>query len=240
MLNHLNLKVVLFDLYGTLVDVRTDEHRPELWDMLARYLRYQGLSVEAKGLYSSFTDMADQAQHDTAEEYPETDVKKIFSKILGKLGCEAPGPLSTDVCKLFRTLSIVHTRLFDDTVPALEALRTGFQVGLVSDAQRVFLDSEIEMMGLAPLLDVVIASTDYGFHKPDRRLFDKALESLGVPPEKAIYVGDNVQRDICGANAANIPGVLLARDDTYIDEDSQCQPYRTVRSLSELSAWLVP
>jgi putative hydrolase of the HAD superfamily len=241
MLDNLNPEAVLFDLYGTLLDIRTDERQPELWQTLARYLRYQGcLRADAERLQMSFTEMAAREQRDTDEKYPETDVKGLFGNIVQDLGCQQPEPLSTDVSKLFRTLSIVHMELFDDTLPALQALRTRFKVGLVSDAQRVFCEPEIEMTGLAPLLDVVIISTDYGYHKPDPRLFASALSFLQVDPQSAIFIGDSVRRDICGAENADVPAVLLARNGPREGDDAAQRPYLTVSSLSELCDLLLP
>jgi putative hydrolase of the HAD superfamily len=240
MLGNLNPEAVLFDLYGTLLDIRTDEHQPGLWQTLARYLRYHGLPADAERLQMSFTEMADRKQRDSDEQYPETDVKGLFGKIVQDLGCQQPEQLSTDVSKLFRTLSIVHMDLFDDTLPALQALRTRFKVGLVSDAQRVFLEPEIQMTGLAPLLDVVVISTDHGYHKPDPRLFVRALSDLRVDPQSAIFIGDSVRRDICGAENANIPAVLLARNGPRAGDDAAQRPYATVSSLSELRDWLLP
>lgn len=240
MLDNLNPEAVLFDLYGTLLDIRTDEHQPELWQTLARYLRYQGLSADAERLRMNFTEMADREQRDSDEQYPETDVKGIFGNIVQDLGCLQPESLSTDVSKLFRTLSIVHMELFDDTLPALQTLRTRFKVGLVSDAQRVFLEPEIQMTGLAPLLDVVIISTDHGYHKPDPRLFASALSLLQIDSQSAVYIGDSVRRDICGAENANIPAVLLARNGPREGDDAAQHPYSTVKSLSELCDRLLP
>jgi len=129
--------------------------------------------------------------------------------------------------------------LFDDTIDSLRALRTRFKVGLVSDAQRVFSDSEIEMTGLSSLLDVVVISTDYGYHKPDRRLFDMAVDSLGTTAERALYVGDNVRRDICGAKNAQLTSVLLSRRGKDHPDLDLCKPDRIVRSLHELCEWLL-
>jgi len=240
MLDNLNPKAVLFDLYGTLLDIQTDEQRPELWQTLARYLRYQGLPADAGRLQESFAEMVDRGQQDSSEQYPETDVRGLFSQIVQDLGCLEPGPFSTDVSRLFRTLSIVRMELFDDTLPVLQALRTKFKIGLVSDAQRVFLQPEIEMTGLAPLLNVVIISTDYGFHKPDPRLFASALSLLGIDSQSAIFIGDSVRRDICGAENANIPAVLLARDGRREGDDAAQRRYPTVNSLSEVCEWLLP
>lgn len=239
MLDNLTTEAVLFDLYGTLLDIKTDENRPELWQTLARYLRYQGLPADADHLQKSFAEMADRMQQDTDEQYPETDVKELFEKIVQDLGCRNPKIFSIDVSRLFRTLSIVRMGLFDDTLPALRALRTRFRLGLVSDAQGVFLKPEIEMTGLAPLLDAVIISTDHGFHKPDPRLFASALSDLRVNSQSAIFVGDSVRRDICGAKKANIPAVLLTRDGSPEGDDAEQRSYPTVNSLSELCDWLL-
>jgi putative hydrolase of the HAD superfamily len=239
MLEGLTPAAVLFDLYGTLIDITTDEHIPELWLTLSRYLRYRHLVTTPESLYAQYLKLAAEAQAAGREAHPETDVQGIFSEVLRDMGCADADTVSIGVSQLFRALSIVHLEVFDDTVPALDALRTRYKVGLVSDAQRVFVDAELEMTGLASRFDAVVISGDHGYHKPDERLFSRALELLDVPPNRALYVGDNVGRDICGAKAAQMTAIFLDRSEEADPSTFSCTPDRVVHSMSELCDWLM-
>jgi len=239
MSNDLRPRAVLFDLYRTLLDIWTDEHRPEVWAKLAHFLRYQGLPADAGTLHNTFFGMLQSSQKESSDEHPEVDVLGIFRTMLLQLGYNGSDHFFVEVTQLFRKLSIVHFDLFPDTLPTLQALHGSFKLGLVSDAQRVFLEPEIEMTGLTPLLDIIIISSDYGFHKPDPRLFAMALEGLGVSAEQAVYIGDSIPRDICGAQKANLPAILLNRDGHLDDNECSCKPDKIFSTLDELRAWLL-
>ena len=51
-------------------------------------------------------------------------------------------------------------------------------------------------MGLTDFFDPIVISGDHGFRKPDRRLFQMALDGVGVPAEQALYVGNDMYRDV--------------------------------------------
>jgi putative hydrolase of the HAD superfamily len=54
----------------------------------------------------------------------------------------------------------------------------------------------------------VIVSGDYGYRKPDQRLFVAALARLGVRPDQAVYVGNDMHRDVFGAQQAGMRTVF--------------------------------
>lgn len=236
-------KAVLFDLYGTLIDILTDEYRPELWEALSRFLRYEGLRVEGEKLKEAYFSSVQSSQEQSAEEHPEIDVEAIFREILRSLGRplrsrhRSHAHLSTTVTKLFRALSIVKFGPYPDALDALKTLKPAFKLGLISNAQRLFLETEMEWAGLSPLFDALVVSSDHGVTKPDGRLFSEAVRSLGVSPQEAIYVGDNAFRDVCGAHKAGIYSVLLKRGE-YKQHHRDCEPDATFDSLEEMVRWL--
>lgn len=52
--------------------------------------------------------------------------------------------------------------------------------------------------------EFVIATSEYLFRKPHRRIFDLALEKAGIEPDGAWYAGDNYECDVAGARGAGI------------------------------------
>jgi putative hydrolase of the HAD superfamily len=232
-------KAVLFDLYNTLIDIVTDEHDVEVWRNLTRYLRYQGLVSDPVMLHDSFFATIHTMLRESAEPHPEVDLLGAFGRLLHGIGYVGPEQFSLQVTQLFRALSMRRFGLFPDALPALTALRPSFRLGVISDAQRAFLDPETQLLGLRPFLDIRIASWDYGFRKPDVRLFKMALAALGAQPSEAVYIGDHPYRDICGAHAAGIQAVLIQRDGRVGADRRACAPDRVVTSLNELTTWLL-
>ena len=84
----------------------------------------------------------------------------------------------------------------------------GLRLGVVSNSDgRV--EEALQAAGLRHYFDSVIDSALVGVEKPDPRIFQAALNALGVAPDEALYVGDLYEVDIVGARAAGIQAVLL-------------------------------
>jgi putative hydrolase of the HAD superfamily len=112
-----------------------------------------------------------------------------------------------------------------ETLARLQA--AGLRLGVVSNSDgRV--EQALEAAGLRSYFDVVIDSALVGVEKPDPRIFQAALERLGVEPDEALYVGDLYEVDVLGARAAGIDAVLLGHGE---GADSSC---RWVSSIEDL------
>ncbi len=113
----------------------------------------------------------------------------------------------------------------------------GIPVAIVSNndgtAQRQLVDFGICQVGDGPLPSVatVVDSGVLGIAKPDPRIFTPALEALGVPPERALYVGDTVHADVFGATAAGMPVVQLDPYELFGDFDHARLP--TVAAIAD-------
>jgi putative hydrolase of the HAD superfamily len=92
--------------------------------------------------------------------------------------------------------------LGDSTHALLDSIRgRGLRTGLVSNAfdPGWLLHNDLERMALADRLDVAVFSSEVGKRKPDAAIFTAALESLGVEPARALFVGDRRYEDVLGA-----------------------------------------
>jgi len=89
-------------------------------------------------------------------------------------------------------------------------------------------------LGIEELTDVVVYSTGCGAAKPDRQIFDHAMDALGSTPETTLHVGDNLHADYHGASAAGMTAVYLNRHEKAV-EDS----IASVHHLGELDAFFL-
>ena len=117
---------------------------------------------------------------------------------------------------------------------ALERLRgAGLQLVVVSNADGT-IEPMLEEVGLSGFFAGVIDSHHVGFEKPDRRIFDHALERVGADRARTLHVGDLYHADVCGARAAGLKPLLL---DPYQDwQDVDCA---RMDDLGELARHLV-
>ena len=75
---------------------------------------------------------------------------------------------------------------------------------------RVFAESASGVfIRIYNLFNVIIPSGEHGFRKPDNRLFNKYLLRLSVSPRKAVFVGNDIFRDIKGEKSIGMKTVLL-------------------------------
>lgn len=203
-------RAVLYDLYGTLIDIRTDEQDPAAWGTLAQYLGYLGVAIQADELRGQYLRRVEFQLSSSPERHAEVDVFAVFRDIFAAYGRgHVPREKIIDAAMLFRSLSRRRFELFPEAAAVLRRLRQRYAVGLVSDAQWVFTEPELALTGLRDLFEVRVLSSRLGYKKPDPRLFAKALGALRVTPEQAVYVGDNPARDLVGARRAGVRCVLF-------------------------------
>ena len=81
-------KNYIFDFYGTLVDIETDEASPVLWDTMAQIYQSYGATYTGESLQARYKELVQQAEEDLAKEkqvtYPEIDLTVIFVQLYRK------------------------------------------------------------------------------------------------------------------------------------------------------------
>ena len=212
----MGLSAVLFDLYGTLVDIWTDEWDPETYRILSRFLSYYQVFYHPEELAARYQEKAAEKMLDHPGPFGEIDVFQVFEEILAEgLGQQPERSLVFWLARLFRCLTQRHLNLFPDTLPALEELGPQYQLGLVSDAQWVFCEPEIRLLGLSSWFDPIVLSSRYFIRKPDPQIYQHALKSLRLPPDQALCVGNDPEVDLPGPQALGLPVVLIDRQGQF-------------------------
>jgi putative hydrolase of the HAD superfamily len=119
--------------------------------------------------------------------------------------------------------------LFDDTIPALTALRAHYRLGLLSNGSRL-----PETVGLAGYFETVVFAQDHRVAKPDKGIFEVVQRELGIGPDVCALVGDHPVNDVAGAHGAGWRSVWLDRDGTVVFPDDGPRPDAVVSTLCEL------
>ncbi len=206
------IKGILFDLYGTLIDIETDESIEEIYRGIAHYLTYQGVYVHRGEVRDRYYQIMKEQKEACSEEFPEIDVEAIWGEFLRQEGIEgAPArrKLAPILAHLYRGISRKRLRLYPDVKRVLDELRQSYRLAIISDAQPCYALPEMKAVGLDDYFDPVIISGQYGFRKPDQRLTAKALDSMNLTPSEVIFVGNDMYRDIYGASRLGIKTILV-------------------------------
>lgn len=226
------LKAVFFDLYGTLIDILTDEGDPPVYSTLARYLSYHLIRIGPEELKRNYFRGIQAQLEQSRELYPEADVFKVFSVIMQQHGSKTyPEQVVVDAVLLFRSLTMRRFGVFPGVYDLLSSLVAKYKTALISDAQWVFTEPEIAMVGLDRFFPFWILSSRAGFKKPDFRLFDAVMKKCQVHPEESVYIGDLPQRDLVGAKKAGMRCILFRSEDKSYDG---FQPDRCFSDYGEL------
>jgi len=205
------IRAVVFDCYSTLIDIKTNEQKNEIFHYLSLYLQYYGAKVDAAKLKSALDLERDRFMQSKAEQYPEIDLEVAFNNILREEGLGNPF-LAESCCKLFSVLSRERFQLFPDSLPVLEEMKKSrYPIAVVSDAQKVFFPNEGEILGIRQFFKFVLLSTHFGFRKPDPRLFKIACAMLNTLPEEAVYIGNDLEADVKGAKQIGMQAIFLDR-----------------------------
>ena len=222
----LDIQAIAFDVNGTLIDILTDDAMEEIYRSIRHYLTYQGIDLargQVRDLY--FHHMKEQ-MYSSAEKYPEYDAIKIWQRIVSDhqsdftraLPAEKQRQLPLFLAELHRGISRKRLELYPFMFDVLQKLRMKYPLAIVTDAQSVFARAELHKVGIVDMFHPIIISGDYGYRKPDARLFRAATTALAVPPERTLYVGNDMYRDIYGARQIGMKTVLYMSefgDKTY-------------------------
>lgn len=212
MLERLTPKAILFDFYGTLVDIGTDEHDLYPWDVVAKFLHYRGSRASGAELQRDYFGwVADALKKSPHQPNPDIDVLDAFAEVIAKHGVDATRELAYFVAQLYRSLTIRRFELFPEVLEVLEPLSQRFRLALVSDSQEPYIFSELRIAGLARFFPVVVCSAHAGYRKPDKRLFSDALQTMNLTESEVVYVGDSTERDVVGASNAGIQAIWIRR-----------------------------
>jgi putative hydrolase of the HAD superfamily len=191
------VKGVMFDCYKTLIDIKTDENSISTYQPVSRWLMYYGVNISAEDLMREYKWRCKEEIERCREMNSELKVEEVFSKIIRQ---HASWPVNDvtvgiEAARLFRSSSVRRLTVFPQSYRLLQKLKS-YPLGIVSNGQRVFSELEIRHLGLYGFFRFVIFSSDFGYKKPDARIFLEGARQLGLVPHEILYIGDSYENDI--------------------------------------------
>lgn len=222
--------VLLFDVFRTLLAFDGDHVDENTYDHLAGWLRYRGVDVGGDALRSAVADVQAIQLAAAQSPTPDVDTLDVWTSVLSDLGVQRQraGALAPEIALVYRQVTTRSIEVWPGTFEMLDACR-GFRLGIVSNTQRAYTETELRMLGLWGYFEIVVFSSDVLACKPDPVLFDTALAELGVEPSDVLYVGDNPHDDVLGASRAGIRTILLDRGTPVAEGAVLATPLAAVR-----------
>ncbi len=193
----------VFDLYGTLIDIRTDESDPDFRrDFAAFFESCIGADVDVWRFLEegSFCD----------DDFKEIDFAVQMRRIFEMCGKAADDATIVSLANFFRKRSTLRLALYDGVKETLLSLRArGCGLYVLSNAQALFTLPELEELGIAGCFDGVEISSDFGYKKPCALFFERLLDKYSLDASRCVYVGNDIVADIIPAKKLGMRTVYI-------------------------------
>ncbi len=207
-------KNYIFDLYGTLVDINTNEWKASLWKNMAVIYSMHGADYTSKALKKAYEEyLKEQIAQIPSEKYttnPEPQIEYVFQRMFTEKGVDCSLESAKEIGLIFRALSLKYIKLYDGVKELFDAIHAnGGKAYLLSNAQRVFTEPEIRMLGIYDEFEDVIISSDIGCAKPDIKFYRHILQKHALDPKESIMIGNDYITDIQGSYNAGMDSLYL-------------------------------
>ena len=202
----------IFDLYGTLVDIRTNENKAYLWDKMAEMFGFYGAiytRTELKTNYYKYVRELEQEMKKT-EECPEINLDNVIRRLFEDKGVQVEDCTIDFIQKMFRIVSTKFICLYDGVIDFLEALKKkGNKVYLLSNAQCNFTRPELTLLGIEKYFDGILISSEEGCKKPGSSFYNRLLERYHLDKKESIMIGNDSRSDILGSYQVGLDSLYI-------------------------------
>ena len=219
---------VFFDLDRTLWDFDQNSH--DALSQLFDQLRLEEQIKNKRAFISDYKRINDQMWADYRKGLLPKDGLRVGRLLyaLAKHGVEDK-QIASRFAESYLALCPKLTRLFPETIETLTELKSkGKKLHIITNGFSEVQYIKLRKSGLEEFFDVVICSDSIGYNKPDQRIFKEALNKAKAKSEKSVMIGDHLEIDVLGANAAGIQGILF-------DPKNEYKGYLGVKKIKELS-----
>lgn len=244
-----DLKAVLFDLDDTLIDWSQFDgdyysvERPH-FEGLHAHITGLGHSLPAVDvLLDTFREIAQARWESGRQTLISPHLPRILAETLGQHNVPDAALDVDELVDVYKWDAVEGTRVFPEVPQTLQTLLdSGIKIGIVTNAFQTMTmrDRELSDHGLLDYFATCrFAAADVGYLKPHPAIFEAALDCIGTQPEETVFVGDNLNADIAGAQRVGMKAVW--RDTGYHTSRISLgviEPDATLTSLDSIFAHL--
>ena len=192
------MSAILFDLYGTLVDICTNENTNSFWKRFcSKTKKYK--AYDYKFLKRLYLDKCSELE----KQFEEIEISDVFSSLF-----EVDKDTIEKIALLFRRLSRKYYKLYPGVKKLLTELKKNHKIYLLSNAQASFTIPELKSLGIYDLFDGIAISSDYRIKKPNEDFYKQAIENFNITGD-IWMVGNDYQCDIIPAKNLNLTSIFI-------------------------------
>jgi putative hydrolase of the HAD superfamily len=208
----MRIKAVFFDFGDTLAHASPDFDTETCIYRFHRSLLKNGISISYEDCRKTYVEVADKFF--SRNYIKEITFGFVLSETLKRLGysLEPIDKIIVEAAEAYME-PWIQARTIDRHAPSiLRGLRKKYKLGIVSNiTYSPAVLKTLERFDLVNLFDVVITSVDVGWRKPSPRIFRRALQAMKVSASESVFVGDELDHDVEGAQKVGMRTILLNR-----------------------------
>jgi putative hydrolase of the HAD superfamily len=235
------IKAIIFDINGTLIDIRTNEWHDDVYRVLSNLLSYQGILLKPELVKSLYFQIMKEQRAAYGELHPEFDAIDIFRRIIvmhatdftRSLSAEKREQLPVLLAETHRASSRLRLQTYPDVIEVVRQLHGSYRLSIITDGQIAYAIPELNAVGLSGYFNPIIISEHFGYRKPDRRLFMAALTDMSLNASEVVFVGNDMYRDVYGAQSLGIKTVFFKSNQGSQEKDG-VKPDYIIYNFSEL------
>lgn len=208
----------IFDLYGTLIDIRTDEYSVDFWRKAVSVFAQGKASFSPSELnrsyhkYVKFAQFREKLRHPLYKHF-DIDVLEVFRRLYADKGITADMELLRNTAKRFRKASTEKLGLYDGVIDLLESLKAADRkIYLLSNAQESFTVPEMEELDILKYFDGVMISSEERVCKPQKEFFERLIGKYHLDKSESIMIGNDKNSDMMGAYSVGIDGLYIHQE----------------------------
>ena len=231
---------IIFDMDGVLLI--TGQTSAQSWqEVCQRFAPMLGTSIEllAQALRESRNAYKREIAYDSEKQRrdrlePFETRQETVENALRALGREDT-MLAAEMVGVFEAHRDTHRHLAPHAIEVLQQLRhREIPLALISNGSATYQRRKIAQYRLAPFFEAIFIEEEFGTAKPDRRIFLSALDQLHISAHDAWMIGDDLARDIAGAQHVGIFAIWCDHDYKGLSTTSTIQPDYVIHALPEV------
>jgi len=213
-----SVKLLLLDLDNTLWDFDANAE-----DALTTLFHRHHLHIKSGYNVQQFVALYQKVNKTYWTRYENGEIEKDFLRTerfadtFRQMGIpETDHPES--IWEEYLEICPVMTRLISGALPFLEAMSAKYKIGLLTNGFDKTQNLKIKHAGIQPFVDFMVTSESAGFAKPNKAVFDLALDMGECLKSEAIYMGDNLETDVKGGIHAGIRTIWFNRHNLEVSD----------------------
>lgn len=229
--NKVEIKAILFDLDDTLVNSKKAEYNA-ICKFKSLYSQFNKVTdINFAKAWSKITMEMYEKYHQGEISFEELKIRRIR----GLFSYYSINISNDDAREKFKGYKEIYEKnwiLFDDAKEVLESLKNKYKLVILSNGDGKQQRKKIGYTGLDKYFSNIFISSEVGYSKPEKGIFEIACRNINLKPENCIMVGDKYKVDIEGSLNAGMNGIWVNRNKEKVSYKLQ------IKELKELNNYL--